>query len=91
MQDNKLYVGNLCYSTKKEEVHELFAGHGEVHNVDMIEGKGFGFVEMVNLSAAETAKEALNGVEFKGRVIKVDKAQPPRKRPDKGGFQPRAR
>lgn len=80
MRGSKLYVGNLSYSISNEEVEELFAGHGEVKQVNIIEGKGFGFVEMSNQAEAEAAKQALNGTDFKGRALKVDEARPPRTR-----------
>ena len=78
MQGSKLYVGNLSYSTTREGLSELFSEHGEVQNVNIIEGKGFGFVEMSSIEEAESAKEALNGAEFAGRTLKVDEARPPR-------------
>jgi len=80
MQGSKLYVGNLSYSVTKEQVEELFSNYGEVGQVNIIEGKGFGFVEMSNQSEAEKAKEALDGSEFLGRTIKVDRARPPKER-----------
>ena len=78
MQGSKLYVGNLNYSTTTQELEELFAQHGEVKQVNIIEGRGFGFVEMSNPSEAEKAKEALNGSDCKGRSLKVDEARPPK-------------
>jgi RNA recognition motif-containing protein len=80
MQGTKLYVGNLSYSVTSEELEELFSSHGEVRQVNIIEGKGFGFVEMSSQSEAEEAKEALNGTDFRGRTIRVDEARPPKKR-----------
>ena len=50
MQGSKLYVGNLSYSATSEQLEELFANHGEVKNVNIIEGRGFGFVEMSSQS-----------------------------------------
>jgi RNA recognition motif-containing protein len=58
----------------------LFSNYGEVKHVKIIEGRGFGFVEMSNQSEAEKAKEALNGSEFNGRTLRVDEARPPRNR-----------
>jgi RNA recognition motif-containing protein len=84
MQSSKLYVGNLNYSVSKEQLEDLFSNYGEVRQVNVIEGKGFGFVEMSNQSEAEKAKEALNGSEFKGRTLKVDEARPPRSRQSRG-------
>lgn len=84
MRGSKLYVGNLSYSVTNEQLKELFFNYGEVRQVNIIEGKGFGFVEMSNQSEAERAKEALNGTEFKGRTLKVDEARPPRGRQSRG-------
>jgi RNA recognition motif-containing protein len=78
MRGNKLYVGNLSYSVKNNDLQELFADYGEVKEVKIIEGKGFGFVEMSNQTEAEKAKEALDGSDFKGRTLKVDEARPPK-------------
>jgi len=78
MQGSKLYVGNLSFSVTKEQLEELFSSHGEVKQVNIIEGRGFGFVEMSSSSEAEKAKEALDGSDFKGRNLKVDEARPPR-------------
>ena len=80
MQGNKLYVGNLSYSVTNEQLKELFSDYGEVREVNIIESRGFGFVEMSNQSEAEKAKEALDGSEFSGRSLRVDEARPPRSR-----------
>ncbi len=82
MQGSKLYVGNLSYSVTSERLEELFANHGEVKQVNIIEGRGFGFVEMSTSSEAESAKEALDGSDLEGRTLKVDEARPPRERRD---------
>ena len=87
MQGSKLYVGNLNYSVTNAELEELFSPYGEVRNVNIIEYKGFGFVEMSGPSEAEKAKEALGGGEFKGRTLKVDEARPPRNRSNRGGYR----
>jgi len=79
MEGSKLYVGNLTYSVTNEQLEELFSTHGEVKEVNVIEGRGFGFVEMSSPSEAETAKEALDGSDFQGRTLKVDEAKPPRR------------
>jgi len=80
MRGSKLYVGNLSYAVNRDDLQELFADYGEVREVKIIEGKGFGFVEMSNQSEAEKAKGALDGCEFKGRTLRVDEARPPRSR-----------
>jgi len=76
LEKKKLYVGNLVYSTGFREVKDLFKQYGEVGYVKIIEGKGFGFVEMATEEDAAKAKEALNGKDFGGRVLKVDFATP---------------
>jgi len=84
MPARKLYVGNFNYSVTNKELEELFSAHGEVTQVNVIEGRGFGFVEMSNQSEAEKAKEALDGSDFKGQTLKVDDARPPRKKERRG-------
>ncbi len=76
MQGSRLYVGNLGYSVVNSELETLFSSHGEVTQVNVIEGKGFGFVEMANSADAQKAKDALDGQEFQGRALKVDEARP---------------
>lgn len=90
MQGSKLYVGNFAYSVTDLQLKELFANYGEVKDVTLIPGKGFGFVEMSNPQEAEKAKVALNGTQWEGRTIKVDEARPQsarkeRSRPYYGG------
>ncbi|TET44618.1 RNA-binding protein [candidate division TA06 bacterium] len=85
MPGTKLYVGNFDYSVTSKELEELFSAHGEVTQVNVIEGRGFGFVEMSSQSEAEKAKEALDGSDFKGQTLKVDDARPPRKKERRGG------
>jgi RNA recognition motif-containing protein len=74
MQGSKLYVGNLGYSVTVDQLQELFSSYGDVRNVNIVEGRGFGFVEMSNQSEAEKAKKALNGSDFKGRSLKINEA-----------------
>ncbi len=88
MQGSKLYVGNIGYSITSQDLEELFSEYGEVKQINVIEGKGFGFVEMSSSSEAEKAKEGLDGSDFKGLTLKVDEARPPRKR-ERGGGPPR--
>lgn len=76
MQGSKLYVGNLSYNVTSEQLSSLFSGYGEVKQVSIIEGRGFGFVEMSNTSEAEKAKEALDGSDFQGRNLRVNEARP---------------
>lgn len=84
MQGSKLYVGNLSYSVTNDQLKELFSTFGEVANVNVIDGKGFGFVEMSSEAEANKVKESLNGTEFQGRTLKVDEARPQRSKQDSG-------
>ena len=68
MQGSKLYVGNLGYAVTIDHIQELFSNYGKVLTINIVEGKGFGFVEMSNQSEAEKAKKALNGSDFKGTI-----------------------
>ena len=85
MQGKKLYVGNLDYSVTKDDLSELFAEFGEVVEVTIIDGKGFGFVEMSEPAEAEKAMGDLNGKDLKGRSMKVDEARP--KRDNRSNFR----
>jgi len=76
MSVTKLYVGNLNYRTTEEKLRELFSQFGEVNSVNIIQGRGFGFVEMGSAESAQQAKEKLNGTDFDGRRIIVNEARP---------------
>lgn len=89
MLGSKLYIGNLNYSVTNEQLEELFASYGEVKQVNIIEGRGFGFVEMSSPLEAEKAKEGLDGSDYKGLTLKIDEARPPRKKQQRGGGPPR--
>ena len=83
----KLYVGNLPFSATEESVRNLFAPHGTVEKISLINDRdtgrprGFGFIEMSN-SDASRAMQALNGKELDGRALKINEAQD---RPRTGG------
>jgi RNA recognition motif-containing protein len=76
----KLYVGNLPFTATEDGVRTIFAAHGTVEKVSLINDRetgrprGFGFVEMSN-SDASRAMQALNGKDFDGRALKVNEAQ----------------
>ncbi len=76
-----LYVGNLPWATKREELEEAFRAHGEVVGSRIItdretgRSRGFGFVE-VSDADADRMIEAMNGAEFQGRVLTVNEAKP---------------
>ena len=78
----RLYVGNLNYRTTEDVLREAFAEYGEVIDCTIIEGRGFGFVEMSSDAEAEEAREGLNGLELDGRRLRVDEAH---SRPQRGG------
>ena len=82
MQVNKLYVGNLKYSVTSDQLKELFSSYGEVKSVNVIEGKGFAFIEMASPEEAEKAKDALNDTDFEGRPLKIDEARARKPRSD---------
>jgi len=87
MLGSKLYVGNLDQSVTNQDLQDLFSEYGEVKQVNIMEGRGFGFVEMSNRSGAEKAKEALDGSDYKGLTLKVNEARP-RGRSERGGRPP---
>jgi RNA recognition motif-containing protein len=81
MSFQKLYVGNLNYKTTEETLKGLFAQFGEVTSVNILQGRGFGFVEMATPEAAQEAKGKLNGTDFEGRKLIVNDARPRAERP----------
>ena len=78
---NKLYVGNLPFSATDSEVEALFAQHGTVSSVALINDRetgrprGFGFVEMSDADGAQKAIAGLNGHEMGGRALRVNMAE----------------
>ena len=83
----KIYVGNLAYSVDDQELENVFSAHGTVTSARVIidrydnRSKGFGFVEMEDDAAADTAIEALNGKDNGGRELKVSVARERNDRP----------
>jgi RNA recognition motif-containing protein len=75
MQGSKLYIGNLKYSVTSEQLEEFFSQHGDVKHANVVGGKGFGFVELSSPGEAQAVKEALDGAEFEGRELRIDKAR----------------
>ena len=67
---------NFDNSTTEEELKELFSVHGRVRQVEIVNAKGLGFVEMFKKSEAKKAVLALNGSEFKNSTLKVQEARP---------------
>ena len=79
MNNKKLFVGNLTYSVREGQLRGLFSRYGEVVSVNVIEKKGYGFVEMKTPEEAKNAREALNETEFEGRNLLIDGIRPPLK------------
>lgn len=77
---NKIYVGNLPYTTSEDDLSNEFASAGEVERVQLItdretgRSKGFAFISFTSADAVESALEK-NGQEIQGRAIRVNKAQ----------------
>ena len=84
-----IYVGNLSFKVTQEDLVNVFADFGTVKRVqlptDRESGRprGFGFVEMETEAEEDAAISALDGAEWMGRVMKVNKAKP---REDRGSF-----
>jgi len=80
--NNKLFVGNISWEAKDEDLQNLFAEFGEVTSARIVTDKfsgrsrGFGFVEMASDEDAQKAIEALDGKDFMGRPIAVNVARP---------------
>ncbi len=90
---NKLYVGNLSYSVRDEDLQQEFSAYGQVQSAKVMmdrdsgRSKGFGFVEMSNAEEAQAAIQGLNEQNFGGRNLIVNVARPMEARPPRsGGF-----
>jgi RNA recognition motif-containing protein len=73
---SRMLVTNFNNSTTEEELKELFSVHGRVRQVQILNDKGLGFVEMFKKSEAKKAVVVLNGSEFKSSTLKVQEARP---------------
>ncbi|MEA5415178.1 RNA recognition motif domain-containing protein [Synechococcus sp. BA-132 BA5] len=77
-----IYVGNLSFDAEVDDLNHLFAQYGELRNcslpLDRETGRkrGFAFVEMANEADETKAIDDLQDVEWMGRMIRVNKAQP---------------
>lgn len=86
-----IYVANVPYTVRDQELRELFEQYGEVTSAKIImdratnRSRGFGFVEMADDNAGRTAIEGTNGKNFHGRDLVVNEARP-RTEGDRGGF-----
>lgn len=86
-----IYVGNLAFSAREDELRSLFETYGQVDRVQLItdrdtgQPRGFGFVEMPDDAQAEAAINGLNGTAAFGRTLSVNEARPRGDRPSRGG------
>ena len=90
---NKLYVGNLPYSVRDEDLQQSFGQFGAVTSAKVMmerdtgRSKGFGFVEMGSDAEAQAAINGMNGQPLGGRSVVVNEARPMEARPPRtGGF-----
>ncbi len=85
----KLYIGNLPYSVKDEDLAAIFAEAGTVISATVIfdratkRSKGFGFVEMEDADA-DNAISTLDGKEIDGRAMRVSEARPKEEKRNNG-------
>jgi RNA recognition motif-containing protein len=83
-----IYIGNLSYEVTEDDLKSVFTDYGSVKRVhlptDRETGRlrGFAFVEMNSLTEEDSAITALDGAEWMGRSLKVNKAK---EREDRGG------
>ena len=88
---NKLYVGNLPYTVRDEDLQQSFGQYGSVTSAKVMmerdtgRSKGFGFVEMGNDAEAQAAIAGMNGQSLGGRSITVNEARPMEARPPRTG------
>ncbi len=92
-----IYVGNLPYNVRDDELRKTFEEFGEVKSAEVIvdrrsnRSRGYGFVQMANEDAATKAIEGLNGTELHGRTLRVDRSRPKSQDEKNGrGRRPRA-
>jgi cold-inducible RNA-binding protein len=88
---NKLYVGNLPYTVRDEDLQQSFSEFGSVTSAKVMmeretgRSKGFGFVEMGNDAEAQAAISGMNGQSLGGRSVTVNEARPMEARPPRSG------
>ena len=88
---NKLYVGNLPYSFRDEDMQQAFSQFGSISSAKVMmerdtgRSKGFGFVEMGNDAEAQAAIKGMNGQAMGGRNLVVNEARPMEARPPRSG------
>lgn len=86
-----VYIGNLSYEVTEADLNAVFAEYGSVKRVQLPTDRetgrlrGFGFVEMGADAEEQAAIDALDGAEWMGRDLKVNKAKPREDRSSFGG------
>ncbi len=91
-----IYVGNISWNLKDQDLANLFAPYGEVTSAKIVtdkftnRSKGFGFVEMANDEQAQAAIAALNGSDVDGRSIVVNESRPKPEGGGGGGYKKRS-
>jgi cold-inducible RNA-binding protein len=88
---NKLYVGNLPYTVRDDDLQQAFSEFGSVSSAKVMmerdtgRSKGFGFVEMGSDAEAQAAISGMNGQSLGGRSVTVNEARPMEARPPRTG------
>ena len=89
----RIYVGNLPYTYREEDIAQLFAPYGEVYEIRLItdrdtrQSKGFGFVELASDEAARRAIAELNGTPVGNRTLTVNEARPQTERTNRRDYR----
>ncbi len=86
-----IYVGNLSFDVSEDDLRQVFESHGEVTSTKIImdretgKSRGFAFVEMSDDAQAQAAINDVNGMDLKGRELRVNQARPRDDAPRGGG------
>jgi cold-inducible RNA-binding protein len=97
MNDSKLFVGNLSYQTRENDLREYFSQAGNVTAVNLMldkftgKSRGFAFVEYASAQEAAKAIELFHRKDFQGRSLTVNVARPKEERPAWNGSEERPR
>ena len=89
---NKLYVGNLPYTVRDDDLQQAFSAFGSVSSAKVMmerdtgRSKGFGFVEMGSDAEAQSAIQGMNGQSLGGRSLVVNEARPMEPRPPRSAW-----
>jgi len=86
-----IFVGNLAFGATDQDIRQLFEPYGTVDTINIItdrytgHSRGFGFVEMPDSRAAQSAMQGLQGKELESRALTVNEAKPrePRREPSR--------